>query len=75
MVIEVVFHTLYVLIVLMTLAGNEHYVALFSHHTGCADGFATVYDAYNLLHLLLVKPCQHIVDDGLRVFKARIVAG
>ena len=74
MVVEVVLYALHVLIVLVALAGYEYDVALFGHHAGCAYGLAAVDDADDFLHLLLVKSCQHVVDDGLRVFKARVVA-
>ena len=75
MVVKVVFHTLHVLIVFVSLAGDENDVALFGHHAGCAYSLAAVDDADNLFHLLLVETCQHVVDDGLRFFKARVVAG
>ena len=55
MVVEVVLHALHVLIVLVTLAGYEYNVALFSHHAGCAYSLAAVDDADNFLHLLLER--------------------
>ena len=59
----------------MTLTGNKDDVALFGQHAGCTDGLATVDDAQHLLHLFRVEACQHIVDDGLRLLEAGIVAG
>ena len=69
------FYALDFLIVLMSLTGNEDDVALLSHHTGCANGFATVYDGDDLLHLFLVKSSQHIIDNVLWFLKTRIVRG
>ena len=74
MVVEMVLHSLYYLIVLVSLAGNQYYVTWFSHHTCCANGFAAVYYADDLLLLLLVQTRQHVVDDVLWLFEAWIVA-
>ena len=42
------FHSLYLLIVLMSLAGNENNVALLGHHAGSAYSLATVDNGDNL---------------------------
>ena len=47
----------------MALTGNQNNVALFGQHAGGADSLAAINNAHNLLHLLLVETCQHIVDD------------
>ena len=73
LVVEVVLNALNLLIVLVTLTSNKNDVALLGQHACCADSFATVYDAYYLLHLLLVETCQHIVDDILRLFESWVV--
>ena len=54
MVVEGVLHALNLLIILVTLAGNEYYVALLCHHAGCAYSLAAVYYRDNFLHLLRV---------------------
>ena len=59
----------------MALAGNQDDVALLSQHTRCADGLAAVGNGQHLLHLFLVEPCHHVVDDVLGFLEARIVAG
>lgn len=74
MVVEVMLHTLYILIVLMSLAGYEHYVALLCHHAGGAYSLAAVDNGYHLLHLLRVESGEHVVDDVLRLLEARVVA-
>ena len=75
LVIKVVLHALNLLIVFMSLAGNEDYVALLCHHAGCADGFLAVYDADYLLHLLGIESGKHVVDDVLWLFETWVVAG
>ena len=75
LVVEVMLHALDLLVVFMSLSGNEDYIALLGQHAGCADCFLAVNDADHLLHLLGVETSQHVVDDVLWLFKARIVAG
>ena len=44
-------------------------------HTSCTDRFFTVGYAYHFTHILFSQPCQHIIDDFLRLFKTGIVRG
>ena len=69
-----VFHAFHVLVRFMSLSSHENHVALLRHHGGGADGFASVNDADHLLFLFLVESRQHVVDDVLRFFEARVVA-
>ena len=75
LVVKVMLHALDLLVVFMSLSGNEDYIALLGQHAGCADCFLAVNDADHRLHLLGVETSQHIVDDVLWLFEARIVAG
>ena len=68
------FHSLYLLIVLMSLAGNENNVALLGHHAGSAYSLATVDNGDNLLHLLWIESGEHVVDDVLRFLETWVVA-
>ncbi len=58
----------------MPLACHQYHVATGCHRAGCTDGFLAVHYRNHALPLLLCQPCQHVIDDGLRVFEARIVA-
>ncbi len=73
-IVKVVLHTLDVLIRLVPLACHENNIARGCQHHGCANGLAAVCDADDLLALFGIKSGEHIVDDVLRLFKARIVA-
>lgn len=68
-----VLHTFYLLIVLVTLTGNEHDVTFLCHHASRLDGFLTVNNRQHFLHLLLVQTGYHIIDDGLRILEAGVV--
>ncbi len=61
------------LIFFMSLACHKHHVALLSHRTCLADGFTAVDNALNSVFFCNVNPAHHVIDDGLRVFKTRIV--
>ena len=73
-VVEVVFHPLNYLIIFMSLACHEDYIARLCHCAGGADGFPAVHDADDAAPLTAVEACQHIVYYLLRVFVARVVA-
>ena len=73
MIIEMVFHSLYDLIVLVSLASYQNHVSGLSQRTCRADClFAVHYTQYSLA-LLIAQTCQHVVNDGLGIFKTRIV--
>ncbi len=57
----------------MTFAGDKNYVALFSHHTCSLDSFTTIYNTDYFLHLLSIETGEHIINDGLRLFKTWII--
>ena len=63
------------LIVLVPFACYEDDVALLGQHDGRLDGLAAVGNAHYFLHLLLVQPGQHVVDDVLWFLEAGVVAG
>ena len=73
MVVKVVLDSLNLLIILMTLAGNQNHITRLGNHAGRAYGFTAVSNGYNLLHILLGKACQHIVDYILRLLKSGII--
>ena len=75
LVVKVMLHALDLLVVFMSLSGNEDYIALLGQHAGCADCFLAVNDADHRLHLLGVETSQHIVDDVLWLFETWVVAG
>ena len=66
-------HVAYYLVVLMSLASHEYHIALVRHHAGCLYSLSAVSYHYDVLHLLVVQSCEHIVDDSLRVLLSRIV--
>ena len=68
-------HTLNLLVILMSLTSNEDYITFLCHHTGCTNGFPTIDDTDDLLHLLGIETGEHVIDDVLRLFEARIVRG
>ena len=70
-----VLHTLYVLIVLVALAGNEDDIALLGKHTGRADGLTTVNDGNHAGLLRRSEPGKHVIDDVLRLLETGVVAG
>ena len=70
MVVEVMLHTLYLLVILMSFSSYEYHVALLRHHAGCAYCLTTVGDGYHLLHLLRIESGKHIVDDVLWFLEA-----
>ena len=57
----------------MTLSSYQHHIALLSHHTCRADSLTTIYYCENLLHLLTVQTCKHIVKDILWFLETGIV--
>ena len=59
----------------MPLACNENHVSRLCQHAGCLDGFAAVGDADGFLHVVFIQSRQHVVDDVLRLFKARVIGG
>ena len=73
-IVEVMLHALHILIRLVALAGNENHVARLRQHHRRTDGLAPVANAQRLRLLLLVESGQHVVDDVLRIFEARIIA-
>ena len=73
LIVEMMLHTFYFLIVLVPLAGHKHNITLLCHHASRLDGFLAVDDCQHLLHLLLVQPGYHIVDDSLRILKTGVV--
>ena len=75
LVVEVMLHPLYVLIVLVALAGNEDDIALLGKHAGRADGLTTVNDGDNAGLLCRGEPRKHVIDDVLRLLEAGVVAG
>ena len=74
LVVKVVFHSFDFLIVFVPFSGNEYHVPFFCKHASRADRLAPVGDGDHLASLLRVESCQHIVDDGLWVLVARVVA-
>ena len=75
MVVEVVLDTIDFLIGLVSLSGHEYHVSLLSHHAGGADSLASVNNAEYFFLLRIVETRYHVVDDGLWLFVAWIVAG
>ena len=73
MVVEVVLHTLDDLVILVSLACDEYYVARLSQRAGRPDGFPTVNYAEDAVPLACIEACQHIVNYLLRLFKAGVV--
>ena len=67
-------HAVYLLIVLVPLAGNEDDITFLCHHGRGTDGLLAVDNREDFLFLRGVKACEHIVDDCLRVLVARVVA-
>ena len=74
MVVEVMLYTIYLLVVLMSLSGNEDNIALLCHHGCRADSFLAVNNRQNLLALCGIKPGEHVVDNCLWLFVTWIVA-
>ena len=73
MVVKVMFDSLYILIILMSLSGHQYHITRLCHHACGTYGFPTVNYRYNLLHILLGKTCKHVVDYILRLLKAGII--
>ena len=68
-----VFHTFYLLIVLMPFPGNEYDIAFLRKGAGGSYGFLAVHNRYYTLFLLVVETCKHVVYYVLRFLIARVV--
>ena len=72
-VVKVVLDAAYFLIVLVSLACDEHYCAASGHRDGLADGLAAVGDVECLGTGGVIEPGFHLCDDGLGLLEAGIV--
>ncbi len=58
----------------MPFASHKNHIARLGHQAGSLDGLPAVGYGDHFPHLLLIKACQHVVDDVLRLLKTRIIA-
>lgn len=73
MVIKVMFHSLYNLIILVPLTGDQDYISRLCQHTSCTDGLSTVHDTDYATALFVIKSCKHVIDDSLRILEPGII--
>ena len=73
MVIEMMLHTIYLLVVLMSLTSHKDYVTLLCHHGCGANCLLTISNREYLLALCCVESSKHIVDNSLWFFVAWVV--